>query len=113
MGLRETRTRPRTRGAPPPHPRSDRSGSGAPPEANQIAELERILSGPQHFQLQFFGEVDDARPQIRRQTNVWAADAAAAANLAAAFPWPDGALRLRIVDAAGRVVFKRLRPKRS
>jgi len=79
----------------------------------QIAELERVLSGgPQHFQLQFLGEVGDAELAIRRETSIWAADASAAASLAAAFPWPEGALRMRILDEAGRVVFRRPKPKR-
>ena len=81
--------------------------------AEQIAELERVLSdGPQHFQLQFLGEIGGAELAVRRETSIWAADASAAASLAVAFPWPEGALRMRILDEAGRVVFRRPKPKR-
>jgi len=112
----KTRAGRRRPARPPGRPRLGRAArtAGAAGELDQITELERALSSrPQHFQLQFLGEVDDAELTIRRETNIWAADASAAANVAAAFPWPEGALRMRILDEAGRVVFKRLKPKRT
>jgi len=118
MALRSKQERARMRRTSTP--RSPSAGQpagstsvGPVADSDQIAELQRILPGPQHFQLQFLGEVDEAKPAIQRETSIWAANVSAAANAAAAFPWPEGAFRMRIVDDAGRVVFKRLKPKRS
>jgi hypothetical protein len=118
MGLRVKPVRPRTRHAAPAA-RAHRRAKRLTPaddlqDADRLTGLQGVLSaGPRHFRLQFVIESDRAAPYVLRETNVWAADASAAATVAAAFPWPEGANRLRIVDAEGRVVLKRAKPRRG
>ena len=82
--------------------------------ADPALDLRGVLSTtPQHFRLQFVFESERSAPRVLRETNVWASNAPAAATVAGAFPWPEGANRLRIVDAEGRVALKRARPRRG
>ena len=115
MAVRGKRPRPQTRRAEARRSAGSPARREAPVPADaldQFAELQRILStSPQHFQLQFLNGLADSGQAIEKESHVWAADVSAAAHVAAAFPWPERAIRLRILDQAGRVVFRRLKPR--
>jgi hypothetical protein len=82
-------------------------------EIDPLDELDRILGAkPQRFRLQFFAVAGDHGPSIVLETEIEAADAAAATRSAAEADWPPQAIGVRILDREGREIFERLRADR-
>ena len=78
-------------------------------EVDPLEEMDRILSArPQRFRLQFFAAADDCGPSLVAETEIQAADAAAAIRATADAEWPRRAIGVRILDREGREIFEHL-----
>jgi hypothetical protein len=76
--------------------------------------MDRILSArPQWFRLQFFAAADDCGPSLVAETEIQAADAAAAIRATVDAEWPRRAIGVRILDREGRDIFEYLRADRQ